>query len=113
MTNTSHNVQLLPPNTEWTEEQWTTFRNWIVSHLQAGPVTVTFNKKDGAERVMTCSLQPELLPPSPVHESNTNNPVDFPKVKKENPNIISVYDLEAQGWRSFIVKNVTNVTLKI
>jgi hypothetical protein len=48
-----------------------------------------------------------------VHESNTNNPVDFPKVKKENPNIISVYDLEAQGWRSFIVKNVTNVTLKL
>jgi hypothetical protein len=105
MTNTSNNVQLQPPNTEWTEEQWTTFRNWIVSHLQAGPVTVTFNKKDGAERVMTCSLQPELLPPSPIKESTTT--------KKENPNIISVYDLEAQGWRSFIVKNVTNVTLKI
>jgi hypothetical protein len=105
MTNTSHNVQLLPPNTEWTEDQWTTFRNWIVSHLQAGPVTVTFNKKDGAERVMTCSLQPELLPPIPVKESTTT--------KKENNNIISVYDLEAQGWRSFIVKNVTNVTLKI
>jgi hypothetical protein len=105
MTNTSNNVQLLPPNTEWTEEQWTTFRNWIVSHLQAGPVTVTFNKKDGAERVMTCSLQPELLPPAPVKESTTT--------KKENNNIISVYDLEAQGWRSFIVKNVTNVTLKL
>ena len=105
MTNISNNVLLQPPNTEWTEEQWTTFRNWIVSHLRAGPVTVTFNKKDGAERVMTCSLQPELLPPAPVKESTT--------VKKENNNIISVYDLNAQGWRSFIVKNVTNVTLKL
>ena len=105
MMNTSHNVQLTPPNSEWTEEQWTTFRNWIVSHLQAGPVTVTFNKKDGAERVMTCSLQPELLPPATVKESTT--------AKKENNNIISVYDLTAQGWRSFIVKNVTNVTLKL
>jgi hypothetical protein len=104
MTNILNNAQLLP-NTEWTDEQWTTFRNWIVSHLQAGPVTVTFNKKDGDERVMTCSLQPELLPPSPVKESTTT--------KKENNNIISVYDLEAQGWRSFIVKNVTNVTLKL
>ena len=113
MMNTLNNVQLQPPNTEWTEEQWTTFRNWIVDHLHAGPVTVTFNKKDGAERVMTCSLQPELLPPQPIHESNTNNPVDFPKAKKENPNIISVYDLEAQGWRSFVVKNVTNVTFKL
>ena len=105
MMNTSQNVQLTPPNSEWTEEQWTTFRNWIVGHLQAGPVTVTFNKKDGDERVMTCSLQPELLPPVPVKESTT--------VKKENTNIISVYDLTAQGWRSFIVKNVTNVTLKL
>jgi hypothetical protein len=103
--NTSNNVQLQPPSSEWTEEQWTTFRNWIVDHLRAGPVTVTFNKKDGAERVMTCSLQPELLPPAPVKESTTD--------KKENTNIISVYDLTAQGWRSFIVKNVTNVTLKI
>jgi hypothetical protein len=105
MMNTSHNVQLQPPNSEWTEEQWTTFRNWIVSHLHAGPVTVTFNKKDGSERVMTCSLQPELLPPATVNESTTT--------KKENTNIISVYDLTAQGWRSFIVKNVTNVTLKL
>lgn len=103
--NTSNNVQLLPPNTEWTEEQWVTFRNWIISHLQAGPVTVTFNKKDGEQRVMTCSLQPELLPPAPIKEATTT--------KKENTNIVSVYDLTAQGWRSFIVKNVTNVTLEI
>lgn len=105
MTNTSHNAQLMPLNSEWTEEQWTAFRNWIVGMLKMGPVTVTFNKKDGSERVMTCSLQPELLPPAPVKESTT--------AKKENPNNISVYDLTAQGWRSFILKNVTNVTLTI
>ena len=113
MTNTSNNVQLMPPNSEWTEEQWTTFREWLVSHLKMGSVVVTFNKKDGSERVMTCSLQPELLPPMPIHESNTDNPIDFPKVKKENLNNLSVYDLTAQGWRSFILKNVTNVTITI
>lgn len=113
MMNTSNNVQLQPPNSEWTEEQWSTFRDWLVGMLKAGTVTVTFNKKDGAERVMTCTLDPTVLPPQPVHESNTNNPVDFPKVKKENPNIVSVYDLTALGWRSFILKNVTNVTLTI
>jgi len=73
--------------------------------LQTGPVTVTFNKKDGTERVMTCSLQPELLPVQEIKESV--------KEKKENTNIIGVYDLDAQGWRSFTVKNVTNVTLKV
>ena len=105
MMNTSHNVQLMPPNTEWTDDQWTTFRSWIVSHLQTGPVTVTFNKKDGSERVMTCSLQPELLPPALVKESKTHRP--------SSPTVLSVYDLEANAWRSFTVKNVTNVTLKL
>jgi len=105
MTNTSHNVQLQPPNSEWTEEQWTTFRDWLVSHLRMGPVTVTFNKKDGEQRIMTCSLQPELLPLMPVKESTT--------AKKENLNNISVYDLTAQGWRSFIVKNVTNISFEL
>jgi len=103
----------MPPNSEWTEEQWTTFREWLVSHLKMGSVVVTFNKKDGSERVMTCSLQPELLPPMPIHESNTDNPIDFPKVKKENLNNLSVYDLTAQGWRSFIVKNVTNISFEL
>lgn len=105
MTNTSHNVQLMPPNSDWTEEQWTTFRDWLVSHLKMGPVTVTFNKKDGEQRVMNCSLQPELLPPMPVKESTT--------AKKENLNNLSVYDLTAQGWRSFIVKNVTNISFEL
>lgn len=112
MTLTSNN-ELHSPTSDWTEEHWTAFRVWLVSMLKMGPVTVTFNKKDGAERIMTCSLQPELLPPAPVHYSNTDNPVDFPKVKKENLNTVSVYDLTAQGWRSFIVKNVTNVKIDL
>ena len=113
MTNTSHNAQLTPPNSEWTEDQWSAFRTWLVEMLQVGPVTVTFTKKDGTERVMNCTLQPEVLPLAPIHESNTNSPVNFPKVKKENPNIVSVYDLAALGWRSFTLKNVTNVKIDL
>jgi hypothetical protein len=105
MTNTSNNVLLQPPSSDWTDEQVAAFRSWLVGMLQTGPVTVTFNKKDGTERVMTCSLQPELLPVQEIKESV--------KEKKENTNIIGVYDLDAQGWRSFTVKNVTNVTLKV
>jgi hypothetical protein len=113
MMNTSLDVQPMLPNTEWTEQQWATFRNWIVSHLQMGPVTVTFNKKDGTERVMYCTLDHEVIPLAPLHESNTGNPVDFPKVKKENPNTVSVYDIEASAWRSFTLKNVTNVAFDL
>jgi hypothetical protein len=31
--------------------------------------------------------------------------------KKENTNIISVFDINAKGWRSFIVKNVKEVNV--
>lgn len=95
------------------EEQLIQFREWLLAILKQGPVIVTFNKKDGSERVMTCTLDPSVLPPAPVHESNTDSPVNFPKTKKENLNTVSVYDLTAMGWRSFILKNVTNVTLTI
>ena len=74
---------------------------------------VEFTKVNGETRSMPCTLKAEFIPPAPPHITNTDNPVDFPKVKKENPNIVSVYDLTALAWRSFIVKNVTNVTLKI
>ncbi len=114
MTNTSNNeLQVPAPTADWQEEDWTKFRDWIVGMLRVGPMTVTFTKKDGSERVMNCTLEADVLPPQPVHESNTNNPIDFPKVKKENPNIISAYDLDALGWRSFTLKSVKQVRIDI
>lgn len=101
MTNTLNNE--LQQKTDWTDEQWSTFRDWIVSHLKAGAVSVAFNKKDGSPRTMKCTLSPELLPVQELKESV--------KEKKENLSIVAVYDLEAEAWRSFTVKNVTNVTL--
>lgn len=99
--NILNNISVTTPNAEWTDEQWAAFRTWLVNLLKVATVTVTFNKKDGEQRVMTCSLQPELLPVTELKEST--------KEKKENLNIISVYDLTARGWRSFTVKNVTSI----
>lgn len=107
MMNTSHNALLTPPSDAWAEEQWLEFKTWIVSHLKEGMVTVTFNKKDGEQRIMECTLSSDIIPPKPVVEGKET------KVKKENPNVVSVYDVNAEGWRSFILKNVTNVTLNL
>jgi hypothetical protein len=87
------------------------FKKWLKSHLAFGPVTVIFTKKDGTERVMECTTNPELVP-QPVHETNTDNPVDFPKVKKErkvNEDIMNVYDLEFKAWKSFRWDSVKTV----
>jgi hypothetical protein len=73
---------------------------------------VTFTKVNGELRTMPCTLKEELIPPAPVHVTNTSNPVDFPVVKKEkkfNPDVMSVWCLDKKEWRSFRVANVTEV----
>lgn len=59
--------------------------------LQVGEVTVKFIKKDGSERDMRCTLKPDLLPEQEATE-----------VKREpNPDVMKVWDLEKNAWRSF------------
>lgn len=89
------------PASSWTDGEWNTFKNWISGVLKETTVTVTFMKKDGSERVMKCTLDPMLLPPAVVNENRK------PKAIPENS--LAVYDVEARGWRSFIVKSVKEV----
>jgi hypothetical protein len=74
-------------------------------------VEVTFKKVDGEIRTMPCTLD-EALIPQPVHITNTDNPIDFPKPKKEkkfNPAVMSVFCTDKQEWRSFRVENLLTV----
>jgi hypothetical protein len=115
MTNTLNNelqINLNPPNAEWTDAQWSKFREWIVDHLKAGTVTVEFTKKDGDYRKMTCTLSADLLPPKVV-STKVDRISESTIVKKENLDIVSVFDMEAQAWRSFIVKNVKNISFDL
>lgn len=82
-------------------QDWDTFRIWLKSTLQSEVGVVTFTKKDGTERVMRCTLKEDHLPLMPVNEDKA--------VRKENKDVLSVYDLDIQAWRSFTVKNVTKV----
>ena len=74
-------------------------------------VEVTFKKVDGEIRTMPCTLN-EALIPQPVHITNTDNPIDFPKPKKEkkfNPAVFSVFCTDKQEWRSFRIENLISV----
>jgi hypothetical protein len=95
------------PTKDWTESDWDKFTNWLTGMLKINEsVTVTFTKKDGTERVMNCTLKPELLPEAkPVAEGK--------EPRKESTTSIRVYDLEKQEWRSFTTKNVTKVEFSI
>jgi len=95
------------PTKDWTESDWDKFSNWLTGMLKINEsVTVTFTKVDGTERVMNCTLKPELLPEAkPLAEGKTP--------RKESTTSIRVFDLEKQEWRSFTTKNVTRVEFSI
>ena len=95
------------PTSEWTDKDWTKFRNWLVGMLQVSPVEVTFTKKDGSERVMKCTTKDELIP-QVVEESLTPK-----REKKTNEEVMSVYDLEAAGWRSFRWDSIKQVSFML
>ena len=101
------------------EKELKLFKKWLKGHLAFGPVTVTFTKKDGSERVMECTTKPELVPldePTEIHYTNTNNPIDFPKPKKEkkvNEDVMPVFDLESKHWKSFRWDSIKQVTFTL
>lgn len=75
-------------------------RDWLVSHLKYGPVDITFTKKDGTERTMKCTLKEELMLP---YEKKTD------RVKEVSKDVLPVYDLEKESWRSFRLDSITKV----
>ena len=67
-----------------------------------GVITVRFIKVNGDERIMRCTLLSEYLPvQKDIEEIST----------KENSNVLAVWDIDANGWRSFRVDSVQEVTL--
>jgi len=84
--------------------EYTMDREDIVDRLKQGLLEVTFNKVNGDERVMTCTLQEGVIP-----AATKKDPLSLKRVREVNPEVVSVWDTNATGWRSFRVANVTNV----
>ena len=66
-------------------------------------IEVSFTKKNGEDRVMKCTLMPKEIP-AEMAPKNIGNPPD-----EENRDYLNVFDVEAQGWRSFILSSVKYV----
>lgn len=84
------------------------FKRWLKSHLAYGPTTVVFTKKDGTERVMNCTTNPELVPAVEIVESTESK-----KERKSNEEVMPVYDLEAKAWKSFRWDSVKQVRFEL
>ena len=84
------------------------FKRWLKSHLAYGPTTMVFTKKDGTERVMNCTTNPELVPAVEIVESTEPK-----KEKKVNEEVMPVYDLESKAWKSFRWDSIKEVRFEL
>lgn len=66
--------------------------------LSDSTAIVTFEKTDGTLREMNATLQSSYLPE--VKEKSTKKP------RKENPNVVAVWDVDKDAWRSFRVNSI-------
>jgi hypothetical protein len=78
-------------------------REYFTDLLSANDCEVTFTKVDGSVRVMNCTLRSEALP--------ARDPASLNESRESNPEVIKVFDLDKQSWRSFKVANVTNIAI--
>ena len=62
-------------------------------------VKVIFTKVNGDERTMFCTLSPNILPTQTDLEEQVQD-------KTPNPDTLVVWDIEAEGWRSFRLDSV-------
>ena len=75
--------------------------------IQNNVVTVYFTKVDGTEREMKCTLMVEYLPDQ--YQNNNTQLLQESLGRLENVNTLSVWDLDANSWRSFRCDSVTRI----
>lgn len=74
-------------------------RDEIKDILTKNVATVTFIKNDGTSREMFCTLRPDMIPN--LLEEDTEK-----KARKQNLDVLPVWDVEKNAWRSFRIDSV-------
>jgi len=81
-------------------------REWLKGLLRERVVGVTFIKKDGTERVMQATLSENFIPEATNSENSATT-------RKKSDEALAVWDIEAQGWRSFRWDSVKQVNFTL
>ena len=67
---------------------------------------VTFKKKDGTRRIMKCTTNPNIM----AGAKNFVAPKgDAKNTKAQNPNILTVWDLEKDAFRTIDINSLISV----
>ena len=77
-------------------------KDTLKEQLKNNILLVTFRKTDDTIRDMKCTLMESYLPKVEITETTE-------KTKKGNPNIVSVWDLDKNSWRSFRLDSIIKI----
>lgn len=72
--------------------------------LEQNVLVVDFTKLNGDKRVMTCTLREDIKP-----RATKDDPLSQKAVRKTSDAVVSVWDVNAKGWRSFRYERVNAV----
>ena len=72
-------------------------RETLIKNLQKQTMKITFTKVNGDERVMDCTLQEHIVPPTKYTD------------RKKNEEVLPVFDINKAEWRSFRLDSVTKI----
>lgn len=75
-------------------------REDVINKLREGIVRVNFTKKDGEIRDMKCTLASSIIPQDMQPKTES---------AKITESVIRAYDVDVNGWRSFVVANINSV----
>ena len=79
----------------------------MVDLLRQGVCEVTFTKVNGELRTMPCTVDPRIVPPAPDPKVLAEG--ETARVKKSNPDNMSVWCTDKNEWRSFKLANVKEI----
>ena len=81
-------------------------RDELIGKLKNNVCVVVFEKKDGTERSMRCTLQEGVIP-----EATKEDPLSQKKIRSLNEEVLPVWDIEKNGWRSFRIDSVKSFSV--
>ena len=76
------------------------------NQLTQNVMVVDFTKLNGDKRVMTCTLREDIKPPATKTDT-----MSLKKVRDVTEAVVSVWDVNAKGWRSFRYDRVNSVEI--
>ena len=74
----------------------------MADQLQSNICEVEFTKVNGETRVMKCTLDPSIILPA-----TKEDPLSQKKVRAVSEEVLPVWDVDKEQWRSFRIENVT------